>query len=588
MQNWVKRRYIKLLSELKNKEFSFQEAVEVLSKFFGDGEDQVKNILSELKKAGLLYVQRSAEDRREKIYKLIELVDLFAGGGTMKMNNRFANSIITRDQLVSLLKQAADLIRTRVDYTFILFLLFYKAISDKWKREFEEKKKELLSKGWEESEAEIEAKNKTYHTFDFQEDYLWDNIRKDPQRITEKFSLAVKRLAELNPYYQDIFSQFDFHSFTNNPENAIILNQLVELFSKFSFEEISGDILGDAYEWILKYFAPTKAKEGEVYTPREVIRLIVEILDPEPGKSIYDPALGSGGMLIVAYKYVEEKYGKEKADTLLLFGQEANAKTLALSKMNMLLHDIKNFHFALGDTLLFPKFKEGDSIRKFDYVIANPPWNQDGYDEENLKKGEYWRERFKYGFPTKQSADWAWIQHMLASAEENGKVAVVVDTGAVSRGGREKLIRQRIVEDDLVESVILLPERLFYNTGAPAVVIVFNKQKPEDKKGKILLINASKEFVPGKKQNTLSTENIRKIVDAYRSFKDVEKFARVITIDEVREADYNLSPSRFVSIAEEESYRDISEIWAELEKLEEERKNVEEKIRKILGRIENI
>jgi type I restriction enzyme M protein len=591
MQNWVKRRYIKLLSELKNKEFSFQEAVEVLSKFFGDGEDQVKNILSELKKAGLLYVQRSAEDRREKIYKLIELVDLFAGGRTMKINNnnvRFANSIITRDQLVSLLKQAADLIRTRVDYTFILFLLFYKAISDKWKREFEEKKKELLSKGWEESEAEIEAKNKTYHTFDFQEDYLWDNIRKDPQRITEKFSLAVKRLAELNPYYQDIFSQFDFHSFTNNPENAIILNQLVELFSKFSFEEISGDILGDAYEWILKYFAPTKAKEGEVYTPREVIRLIVEILDPEPGKSIYDPALGSGGMLIVAYKYVEERYGKEKADTLLLFGQEANAKTLALSKMNMLLHDIKNFHFALGDTLLFPKFKEGDSIRKFDYVIANPPWNQDGYDEENLKKGEYWRERFKYGFPTKQSADWAWIQHMLASAEENGKVAVVVDTGAVSRGGREKLIRQRIVEDDLVESVILLPEKLFYNTGAPAVVIVFNKQKPEDKKGKILLINASKEFVPGKKQNTLSTENIRKIVDAYRSFKDVEKLARVITIDEVREADYNLSPSRFVSVAEEEIYRDISEIWAELEKLEEERKNVEEKIRKIFGRIENI
>jgi type I restriction enzyme M protein len=591
MQNWIKRRYIKLLSELKNKEFSFQEAVEVLSRFFGDGEDQVKNILSELKKAGLLYVQRSAEDRREKIYKLIELVDLFAGGGTMKMNNnsvRVANSIITRDQLVSLLKQAADLIRTRVDYTFILFLLFYKAISDKWKREFEEKKKELLSKGWEESEAEIEAKNKTYHTFDFQEDYLWDNIRKDPQRITEKFSLAVKRLAELNPYYQDIFSQFDFHSFTINPENAIILNQLVELFSKFSFEEISGDILGDAYEWILKYFAPTKAKEGEVYTPREVIRLIVEILDPEPGKSIYDPALGSGGMLIVAYKYVEERYGKEKADTLLLFGQEANAKTLALSKMNMLLHDIKNFHFALGDTLLFPKFKEGDSIKKFDYVIANPPWNQDGYDEENLKKGEYWRERFKYGFPTKQSADWAWIQHMLASAEENGKVAVVVDTGAVSRGGREKLIRQRIVEDDLVESVILLPEKLFYNTGAPAVVIVFNKQKPEDKKGKILLINASKEFVPGKKQNTLSTENIRKIVDVYRSFKDVEKFARVITIGEVREADYNLSPSRFVSVAEEESYRDIGEIWAELEKLEEERKNVEEKIRKILGRIENI
>jgi type I restriction enzyme M protein len=175
---------------------------------------------------------------------------------------------------------------------------------------------------------------------------------------------------------------------------------------------------------------------------------------------------------------------------------------------------------------------------------------------------------------------------MLASAEENGKVAVVVDTGAVSRGGREKLIRQRIVEDDLVEAVILLPDKLFYNTGAPAVVIVFNKQKPEDKKGKILLINASKEFVSGKKQNTLSTENIRKIVDAYRSFKDVEKFARVITIDEVRGADYNLSPSRFVSVAEEEEYRSIRIIFNDLRELEEEGRKINEKVYRILEGLE--
>jgi type I restriction enzyme M protein len=393
----------------------------------------------------------------------------------------------------------------------------------------------------------------------------------------------MKKLAELNPEYQDIFTQFDFHQFTSNPENAIILNQLVELFSKFSFKDISGDILGDAYEWILKYFAPTKAKEGEVYTPREVIRLMVEILDPVPGKTIYDPALGSGGMLIVSYKYVEEKYGADEAKTLFLYGQEASAKTLALAKMNMLLHDIKHFIFALGDTLLFPKFKEGDTIRKLDYVIANPPWNQDGYDEETLKKGEYWRERFKYGFTTKQSADWAWIQHMLASARE--KVAVVIDTGAVSRGGREKLIRQQIVEKDLVEAVILLPEKLFYNTGAPAVIMVFNKNKSEDRKGKILLINASKEFVPSKKQNTLSEENIRRIVDAYKEFKNIEKFAKVITKEEAKQADYNLSPSRFVSIAEEEEYRSIGEIVEELKRLEVERKIIEEKLSAILNQL---
>jgi type I restriction enzyme M protein len=578
MRDWIKKRYIKLLDEFKTRKFSFHEAVDFLSNIFGDNENQVKNILSEMKKADFLEVERSTEDKREKVYRLRSFFELEKVKG---------NSISTKDQLINLLKQAADLIRTQVDYTFILFLLFYKAISDKWEKEFEEAKTELLNKGWDEFEAVREAESEPYHTFNFPKECLWNNMRKEPQKISEKFSMAIRKIADLNPAYQDIFSQFDFHAFTINPENAVILNQLVELFSKFSFKEISGDILGDAYEWILKYFAPTKAKEGEVYTPREVIRLMIEILNPEPAKSIYDPALGSGGMLIVGYQYVEEKFGKDKADTLFLCGQEVNSKTLALAKMNMLLHDIRSFYFHLGNTLLFPKFKEGDSIRKFDYVIANPPWNQDGYDEESLKKGEYWQDRFKYGFPTKQSADWAWIQHMIASAkdEDGGKVVVVIDTGAVSRGGREKLIRQEIVEKDLIELVILLPEKLFYNTGAPAVIIVFNKNKPEEKKGKILLINASKEYQEGKKQNTLSKENIQKIVNAYREFKDLEKFSKVITIEEVREADYNLSPSRFVNIAEEEEYRSIEEIKSELKRLEEERRRVEERVREILERV---
>jgi type I restriction enzyme M protein len=568
--SWIKRRYLILLNEFKNNPFTFEDACKVLKEKFEDDENQTKIILSELKKGGYLEVSKNPEDKREKIYKLKPL-----GSGI--------NHVNSKDELINLLKQSADLIRTRVDYTFILLLLFYKAYSDKWEKEFETSVKSLIEAGWSEAEAIKEAESEYYHTFNFPPEYLWDNIRRDPQRISEKFSLAMKKLAELNPEYQDIFTQFDFHQFTSNPENAIILNQLVELFSKFSFKDISGDILGDAYEWILKYFAPTKAKEGEVYTPREVIRLMVEILDPVPGKTIYDPALGSGGMLIVSYKYVEEKYGADEAKTLFLYGQEASAKTLALAKMNMLLHDIKHFIFALGDTLLFPKFKEGDTIRKLDYVIANPPCNQDGYDEETLKKGEYWRERFKYGFTTKQSADWAWIQHMLASARE--KVAVVIDTGAVSRGGREKLIRQQIVEKDLVEAVILLPEKLFYNTGAPAVIMVFNKNKSEDRKGKILLINASKEFVPGKKQNTLSEENIRRIVDTYKEFKNIEKFAKVITKEEAKQADYNLSPSRFVSIAEEEEYRSIGEIVEELKRLEVERKIIEEKLSAILNQL---
>lgn len=472
LPKWIEKRYLTLYRYFGTNPFTFSQAFEVLNKEYEDSQDQVKVIMSEIKKAELVKVERSQEDEREKRYTLISsLISLLKRNQEDEREKRssiIVNQISTKDQLISLLKQAADIIRTRVDYTFILLLLFYKSYSEKWEKEFIQKKEELIKKGWAESEAVAEAETPYYHTFNFPREYLWDNLRKDPQKISEKFSIAMKKLAELNPNYQDIFSQFDFHQFTSNPENSVILNQLVELFSKFSFADISSDILGDAYEWILKYFAPTKAKEGEVYTPREVIRLMIEILDPKPRSSIYDPAVGSGGMLILAYKYIEEKYGRNEADLLFLYGQEANSKTLALAKMNMLMHDIRNFYLMLGDTLLFPKFKENNFIKQFDYVIANPPWNQDGYNGSILSKGEYWNKRFEYGFATKNSADWIWIQHMLASAKDSsGKVAVVIDTGAVSRGGKEKLIREKIVSKDLIESIILLPEKLFYNTGAP-------------------------------------------------------------------------------------------------------------------------
>jgi type I restriction enzyme M protein len=575
MKEWIKKRYIEMLDFFKDKEFRYKEAASFLKERFKDSEDQVKNILSEFKKSDVLEIKKDENDKREKIYRLKSVFEISGNKDSLGINSK--------DELINLLKQAADLIRTRVDYTFILLLLFYKAMSDKWEKEFEEVKENLIKKGWEVNDAVEEAKTDVYHTFNFPEDCRWDNLRKDSEKISEKFSRAMKKLAEVNPQYQDIFSQFDFYQFISSRENSIVLNQLVELFSKFSFKNVSMDILGDAYEWTLKYFAPSKAKEGEVYTAREVIRLMVEILEPKPKESIYDPGLGSCGMLIGAYNYLSEKYGKEKADTLFLYGQEINLKTLALAKMNMILHGISNYHIESGDTLLFPRFKENDNVKQFDCVIANPPWNQDGYDEETLKKAEFWQKRFTYGFPPSQSADWAWIEHMIVSSKN--KVVVVIDTGAVSRGGKEKIIRQKIVEDDLIESVILLPEKLFYNTGAPAVIIVFNKNKPEKRKKKILLINASKEYQEGKKQNTLSKENIQKIVTAYHEFKDIEKFTKVITLEEAKEVDYNLSPSRFVSVIDEEEYRNINEIKVDLYKLENERKKIEEKVKKILEKI---
>jgi type I restriction enzyme M protein len=455
--------------------------------------------------------------------------------------------------------------------------------------EFDEAYKEALADALSEEEARAEAKRDEYHLFNLPEEFLWENLRKDVSGLTERFSRALKVIAERNPELKDVVDSVDFVQFAGSRENAEILRQLVELFSERKLNHVSADVLGDAYEWILKYFAPTKAKEGEIYTPREVIKLLIEILDPKPMESVYDPAAGSGGMLISAYKHVEERLGKEEAGKVFLFGQEANQSILALAKMNMYIHDIRDCHLEFGDTFLYPKFKEGEGLRRFDVVVANPPWNQDGYDESVLKKGEFWKQRFGFGFVPRQSADWAWIQHMIASAkDDNGRVGVVIDNGCLFRGGKEKATRSAILERDWVECVVLLPEKLFYNTGAPGAIVVLRKNKPVERKGKVLFINASKEFEQHpevRKLNILGKSHIEKIAGAYRSFSEEKGFSRVVSLDEVKQNDYTLNVTLYVMPDEEGEEIDISKEFNELEILEAERKEVSERLGAILRQL---
>ena len=564
---WIERRYEILWDSFGDKTFRFEDAAKVLMDKNKDAWEQVPVFLSQLRKAGFLLVESDARDARQKLYRL------------QSRKEKIAEKL-GRGDIDALLKRAADLIRTRVDYKFILILLFMKRISDKWDVEFEEAYKEALADGLSEEDARAEAKRDEYHLFNLPEEFLWETLRKNVSGLTEQFSKALKAIAERNPELKDVVDSVDFVQFASSRENAETLRQLVELFSEKKLNHVSADVLGDAYEWILRYFAPTKAKEGEIYTPREVIKLLIEILDPKPMEGVYDPACGSGGMLIEAFKHVEEKRGFDEAQKLFLFGQEVNQRTIALAKMNMYIHDIRDAHLELGDTFLYPKFKEGEGIKQFDVVLANPPWNQDGYDEEVLKKGEFWKQRFGYGFVPRQSADWAWIQHMLASAKHNGsRVGIVIDNGCLFRGGKEKAIRSALLSEkhDLIECVILLPEKLFYNTGAPGAILILNLHKPSERKGKVLFINASKEAEQHpevRKLNRLGDANIKKIVDAYKSFSEEKGVSRIVSLKEIEQNDSTLNVTLYVMQDEETQGINIAQEYAELKELEKQRQEV--------------
>jgi type I restriction enzyme M protein len=580
LAKWLDERYQLLWEAFGERPFRLDEATEVLrKKWLKENRREVAAALSGLRKAGLLHTTVDEADARSRWYQLKERPNVLA-------EIRSQPTALTRSEVDALLKRAADLIRTRVDYKFILVLLFLKRISDQWEIEFEREYRRALNDGIPEEAAREEAAASAFHEFDIPQEFLWDRIRENPAVLPERLSAALKGIADRNPELRDILENTDFIEFTRNRENAEILRQLVELFSERKLAQVSPDVLGDAYEWILHYFAPTKAKEGEIYTAREVIRLLIEILDPKPGESVYDPACGSGGMLIAAFKYVEKRYGLAEAQRMKLFGQEHSQRIVALARMNFYVHNIRDVNLQFGDSLLYPKFKESDGVKQFHIVVANPPWNQDGYGEEVLKNAEFFKRRFPFGYVPKQSADWAWIQHMLASAlPEVGRVGVVIDNGALFRGGKEGGIREQAVKGNLLEAVVLLPEKLFYNTSAPGALLFFRRKKPAERKDKVLFIDASREFEKHpevKKLNRLGEANIAKIRQAFADFKDQPGFTKVATLEEIAANDFNLSVPRYVESTEEEEQIDIAATWAHLQSLESQRAALVSKIEDFL------
>uniref|UniRef100_A0A7V4DY75 site-specific DNA-methyltransferase (adenine-specific) n=1 Tax=Dictyoglomus thermophilum TaxID=14 RepID=A0A7V4DY75_DICTH len=487
--------------------------------------------------------------------------------------------------------EAACSIRGAIDAPkykdYIIPLIFYKRLCDVYEDEIKKLAKEF---GSEEVAKRLVSQDRKLIRFYIPEDCLWENVKKITTGIGEKLTEALRKIAKENPKLQGVIDIVDFNA-TQAGQRIISdedIHRLMQILSKYrlGLEDVEPDILGRAYEYLLRKFAEGSGQSaGEFYTPREVGLLMAYLLAPEEGEEIYDPACGSGGLLIKAQLVLREKK-KEIKKPLKLYGQERNPFTYAMAKMNAFVHDM-DADIQVGDTIRNPQFIEGSRVKQFDKVIANPMWNQK-FPQEVFENDPY--NRFSFGIPpSSQSSDWGWIQHMFASLKENGKLVIVIDTGAVTRGSgssgtdREKEIRKKFVEQDFIEAVILLTDNLFYNTTAPGNIIVINKAKKH--KGEILLINASKEFAKGRPKNYLTEEGINKILDVYFGWKEIEGFSKIITIEEARRNDYNLSPSRYISLNEKEELKPIEDILIELGEVEEERQKVDSELREILSKL---
>lgn len=458
---------------------------------------------------------------------------------------------------------------------YILPLIFVKRLSDVFDDELDR-----LAKKFGDRETALELVDEDHSLVRFYIPPLasWAEIRKLTGNIGQRLTEVVRAVAKANPPLQGVIDIVDFNA-TVSGQRIIEdgrLSTLIEILSRhrLGLDDVEPDIFGRAYEYLLRKFAEGQGQSaGEFFTPKEVGWLIARLLRAEEGMEVYDPACGSAGLLIKAQLTVKESAEKVKRP-LRLYGQELNHVTYAISKMNTIIHDMEG-EIAIGDTFRNAKFLDGSKLKTFDLVAANPMWNQDGYDDAFYDADPYGR--FGFGYAPASTADWAWVQLMLSSLNNNGRAVIVLDTGAVSRGSggrgsnRERDIRKQFVCRDLIEGVILLPENLFYNTTAPGILLCLNKSKPKVRQEKIILVNASKEFEKGRPKNFIPDESITKVAEAFRGSEDIPNFVKVITNEEAAKNDYNLSPSRYVAVDGGEEVLPLEDAIVLLKEAEEER-----------------
>jgi len=485
----------------------------------------------------------------------------------------------TTQEVFSACWAACDTFRGAVDpanyKNYVLTMLFLKYLSDV----SQERREELEHKyGGDKSRVERALRNERF-VLPNESDFRYLYQKRDADNVGELINIALAHLEDENKAkLENVFGNVDFNSeaeLGDTRDRNARLKSVLEDFNKIDLRpsHLAGrDTIGDSYEYLIERFAAGAGKKaGEFYTPPEVSMLLARLLRPQKGARILDPACGSGSLLI--------KVGREVgSDDFALYGQESNGSTWALCKMNMFLHRMDQARIERCDTLRSPKLVEDDELMRFDIVVANPPFSLDKWGQEDAKNDRF--NRFFRGLPPKSRADYAFISHMIETAlEGTGRVGVIVPHGVLFRGGAEGRIRRQLIEDNLLDLVVGLPPNLFYGTGIPAAILIFDKsRKGDDKRDGLLFIDASREFAQGTNRNRLREDDISKICATYDAYHDVEKYSHVATREELVENDFNLNMPRYVDTFEPEKEIDITATQAEIDRLEIELANVRAKM----------
>ena len=423
------------------------------------------------------------------------------------------------------------------------------------------------------------------HTFFVPERARWSELRKHSMHLGEVLNKAFDALEYQNSTLEGVLAGIDFndeHKLGDAKNRDTVLGKLVLHFSEISLRNSDlpePDALGRVYEYLIERFADDAGKKGgEFYTPPGVTKLIVKLLDPQEGMRICDPTCGSGGMLIECARHVKEHGGDIR--NLSLYGQEKNLSTWAIAKMNLLLHGLPDARVEKGDVIREPKLIENGELMLFDRVIANPPFSLEHWGRDLASVDPY--KRFGFGLPPNTRGDLAFLQHMVATLNNKGRLGVVMPHGILFRGASEGRIRKELLDRDLFEAIIGLPVNLFYGPGIPAAILILNRAKPEDRKGKALFVYAPDAYEAAPNQNKLRPQDIEHFVSAFRAFRDEEKFCRVATIEEIKNNDYNLNIARYVDVAEEETIPNIQEALNALREAEQRRNDAETKMNALL------